>query len=27
MMVDIGPVYPACVYVEVEEYQGLEKLS
>jgi hypothetical protein len=27
VMVDIGPVYPACVYVEVEEYQGLEKLS
>jgi len=27
VMVDIGPVYPACVYVEAEEYQGLEKLS
>jgi len=27
MVVDVGPVYPACVYVEVEEYQGLEKLS
>jgi len=27
VMVDIGPVYPGCVYVEVEEYQGLEKLS
>lgn len=27
VMVDIGPVYPACVYVEVEEFQGLEKLS
>jgi len=27
VMVDIGPIYPACVYVEVEEYEGLEKLS
>lgn len=27
VMVDIGPVYPACVYVEVEEYQGLKKIS
>ncbi len=27
VMVDIGPIYPACVYVEVEEYQGLKKLS
>lgn len=27
VMVDIGPVYPHCVYVEVEEYQGLEKIS
>jgi len=27
VMVDVGPVYPQCVYVEVEEYQGLEKLS
>jgi len=27
VMVDIGPVYPRCVYVEVEEYQGLEKIS
>ncbi|MFQ5519102.1 MAG: hypothetical protein ACE5E3_03775 [Mariprofundus sp.] len=27
VMVDVGPVYPRCVYVEVEEYQGLEKLS
>jgi len=27
MIVDIGPVYPGCVYVEAEEYQGLEKLS
>jgi len=27
VMVDVGPVYPGCVYVEVEEYQGLEKLS
>ncbi|WP_238701336.1 hypothetical protein [Mariprofundus erugo] len=27
VMVDVGPVYPSCVYVEVEEYQGLEKLS
>jgi len=26
-MVDIGPVYPGCVYVEVEEYQGLEKIA
>jgi len=27
VMVDIGPVYPGCVYVEVEEYQGFEKIS
>jgi len=27
VMVDIGPVYPACVYVEVEEYRGFEKIS
>jgi len=27
VMVDIGPVYPHCVYVEVEEYQGLEKIA
>ncbi len=27
VMVDIGPVYPRCVYVEVEEYQGLDKIS
>ncbi len=27
VLVDIGPIYPACVYVEIEEYQGLEKLS
>jgi len=27
VMVDVGPVYPSCVYVEVEEYQGLDKLS
>ena len=27
VIVDIGPVYPPGVYVEVEEYQGLEKLS
>jgi len=27
VMVDIGPVYPRCVYVEVEEYTGLEKIS
>jgi len=27
VMVDIGPVYPRCVYVEVEEYQGLEKIA
>ncbi|MDQ6970785.1 MAG: hypothetical protein Q9M16_09770 [Mariprofundus sp.] len=27
VMVDVGPVYPRCVYVEVEEYEGLEKLS
>jgi len=27
VFVDIGPVYPRCVYVEVEEYQGLEKIS
>jgi len=27
VMVDVGPVYPQCVYVEVEEYQGLDKLS
>jgi len=27
VMVDIGPVYPRCVYVDVEEYQGLEKIS
>lgn len=27
MIVDIGPVYPASVYVEVEEYRGLEKLA
>jgi len=26
-MVDSGPVYPASVYVEVEEYQGLDKRS
>jgi len=26
-MVDIGPVYPGCVYVEVEAYQGLEKIA
>ncbi|MDX8405746.1 MAG: hypothetical protein R8K50_06285 [Mariprofundus sp.] len=27
VIVDVGPVYPSCVYVEVEEYQGLDKLS
>ena len=27
VMVDIGPVYPASIYVEVEEYHGLEKVS
>lgn len=27
VMVDIGPIYPGCVYVEVEEYQGFEKIS
>jgi len=27
VMVDIGPVYPHCVYVDVEEYQGLDKIS
>ncbi|ATX82464.1 hypothetical protein Ga0123462_1606 [Mariprofundus ferrinatatus] len=27
VIVDVGPVYPASVYVEVEEYQGLEKIS
>lgn len=27
MMVDIGPIYPACVYVEAEEYQDLDKIS
>lgn len=27
VIVDIGPVYPATVYVEVEAYQGLEKIS
>jgi len=27
VIVDIGPVYPASVYVEVEEYQGLDKRS
>jgi len=27
VMVDIGPVYPACVYIEAEEYQGLKKIS
>ncbi len=27
VMVDIGPVYPSCVYVEVEAYEGLKKLS
>ena len=27
VMVDIGPVYPGCVYVEVEAYQGFEKIS
>jgi len=27
VMVDVGPVYPRSVYVEVEEYAGLEKLS
>lgn len=27
VLVDIGPVYPRCVYVEVEEYQGLKKIS
>jgi len=27
VLLDIGPIYPACVYVEIEEYQGLEKLS
>ncbi|MDQ6982220.1 MAG: hypothetical protein Q9M08_04340 [Mariprofundus sp.] len=27
VIVDIGPVYPRCVYVEVEEYQGLKKIS
>jgi len=27
VIVDIGPVYPRCVYVEVEEYRGLEKIS
>lgn len=27
VIVDIGPVYPGSVYVEVEEYQGLDKRS
>jgi len=27
VMVDVGPVYPESVYIEVEEYPGLEKLS
>ncbi len=27
IIVDIGPIYPATVYVEVEAYQGLEKIS
>jgi len=27
VIVDVGPVYPSCVYVEVEEYEGLNKLS
>lgn len=27
VIVDIGPVYPSSVYVEVEEYQGLDKRS
>ncbi len=27
VLLDIGPIYPACVYVEVEEYQGLDKIS
>jgi len=27
VIVDIGPVYPSCVYIDVEEYQGLEKIS
>ncbi|RMG52315.1 MAG: hypothetical protein D6717_12155, partial [Gammaproteobacteria bacterium] len=27
VLLDIGPIYPACVYVEVEEFKGLEKLS
>jgi len=27
VVVDIGPIYPRCVYVEVEEYQGLKKIS
>jgi len=27
VIVDVGPVYPSCVYVEVEEYHGLDKRS
>jgi len=27
VIVDVGPVYPSCVYVEVEEYRGLDKIS
>jgi len=27
VLVDIGPIYPACVYVEAEEYQDLDKIS
>ncbi len=26
-IVDMGPVYPGCVYVEAEELQGLDKIS
>jgi hypothetical protein len=26
VMVDIGAIYPACIYVEAEEYQGLDKI-
>jgi len=27
LMVDVGPVYPCGVYVEAEEFEGLEKLT
>lgn len=27
VLVDVGPIYPACVYVEAEEYQDLDKIS